>query len=318
MKTFLTIILFSILTMAPQAFAETSNRVAAFVNDDVITLYELNNKIEELTGKSCEELREDNEQQFFMLRGEVLDLLIETKLADAKIKELGLEASKDDIDEYIEYRKKRLKMTQEDLIEQLKSDGISFETFYKRMKDDLEHSNLIDSEIRSKIVITESKLLDYYEQHKMDYEKPGKVHIAGIFLTTDSPGSKDIDSLREKGKEILERLKKGEDFGSLAKEFSGGPGAEDGGDLGNIPTSQIDPEMLDVIKRLEKDDVSTLINRGSSIQIIKLINRTETGATPFEEMRDEIYQALYSGEIEKRYQVWVKDLKANCYLKKIF
>jgi peptidyl-prolyl cis-trans isomerase SurA len=184
------------------------------------------------------------------------------------------------------------------------------------MKLDLERRNLIDAEITSKLIITEEEQLDYYRNNSKDYEKEGKVHIASIFLVSDGTGS-DIDRLREAGIEILGRLKKGELFGELARKFSRGPGAEDGGDLGNIPVSQIDPQIYNVIKDMEDGDVSELINRGNSIQIIKLIERIEKSLIPFEEVREKIYETIYNEEMEKRYRAWAEKLREGFYIKKI-
>lgn len=316
MKTFLTIILFSILTMVTPSFAQNSNRVVAFVNDDVITLHELNNRIIELTGKTSEELRSVAGDNFFEVREEILDLIIDEKLISAKLEELGVEITKSEVDDYIEYRKKLMKMTQEDLEKSLKERGITYKEFYKSMKSDLERSNLIDNEITSKLIITEDDLLDYYRENRKDYEKDPKVHIASIFLTSDGISS-DLEGLKQQGKEILERLKKGEKFDALAKEFSRGPGAEDGGDLGDIPVAQIDPQIYNIIKDLEEGDVSEPINRGNSIQIIKLIERVENAVIPFEEVKDEIHQTMYNAEIEKRYQAWLTELRDSFYIKKI-
>ena len=316
MKIFLTIILFSILSAAVPSSAENSNRVVAFVNDDVITLHELNNKIIELTGKTSEELRSESGEDFFKIREEILDLIIDEKIIKAKVVELGMEVTKNEVDEYIEYRKEVLKMTQEDLIKKLEDEGMSYESFYNSMKLDLERSNIIDSEIRSKLIITEDDMLDYYKQHREDYLKEAKVHIASIFLTSDAVTA-DIESMKQKGKEILERLKNGEKFDVLAKEFSDGPGAEDGGDLGFIPVSQIDPRIYAVIKDMDVGDVSDLVIRGNSIQIIKLIEKMEDQLVPFEEVKDGIYQAMYNEEIEKRYQSWVEELRDGYYVKKI-
>ncbi|MFC1839691.1 peptidylprolyl isomerase [Thermodesulfobacteriota bacterium] len=316
MKTLLVIIILSILTMVTPSFAENSNRVVAFVNDDVITLHELNTRIQELTGKTSEELRSEAGEDFFLIREEILDVIVDERLIKAKIKELDIGVTKDQVDNYIEYRKEAMKMTHEDLVKQLKAQGVSYETFYEGMKMDLERNKLIDAEIRSKLIITGEELLEYYRNHRKDYEKDNTVRIASIFLVSDSTAS-DIDSLKKKGKEILERLKKGEKFEALAREFSKGPGAEDGGDLGNIPVSQIDPQIYNVIKGLEEGDVSELINRGNSIQIIKLVDRMEDAVVPFEEVRDEIYQTLYGEEIEKRYKAWNEELRKSVYIKKV-
>ena len=316
MRTFFTFIILSVLITVMPSFAQNTNRVVAFVNEDLITLHELNNKLLSVTGLTDEKLRLEAGEDYFKLREEILDMIIDEKLIKAKLQELGMTVTNDEVDQYIEFRKKAMEVTHEDLVKQLESEGVTYESFYEKMKTDLERTNLIDAEITRKLIITEEDLLDYYRNHRQDYEKEGKVHIASIFLVSGGAGS-DIEKLREKGIEILEKLKKGEQFEALAREYSRGPGAEDGGDLGIIPVSQIDPQIYNIIKEMEDGDVSELINRGSSIQIIKLIERREKEMIPFKEVRDGIYETVYNEEIEKRYNVWVEELREGYYIKKI-
>ena len=71
------------------ASGETLNRVVAIVNDDLVTLYELNKKIRELTGRTPVELRSQNEDQYYEIRGKILELLIDDKIKQAKVLEPG-------------------------------------------------------------------------------------------------------------------------------------------------------------------------------------------------------------------------------------
>ena len=316
MRIFLSTILVTFFLVAPDLFAENNNRVVAFVNDDLITLYELNNKIEELTGKTCKELQSENEQEFFLLREKILDRMVTDKLAWQKIKELELVPSKEEIDRYVENIKEHNQWTQEDLVAQLEKEGMTFDKFREKLTEDMGGRTLIDVEVREKTVITEEQIAEYYEANKKEYEKPGRVHIASIFLVPGSSGiENEADELQKKGKEILTRLEKGEAFADLAREFSNGPGAEEGGDLGNIPMTDVDPKIMEVINSLKEGEVSSLIDMGNRFQIIKLIKKTETDWVSFEELKDNIAELLYNKEMEKRYTEYMDELKKDSYIK---
>ena len=92
------------------ASGETLNRVVAIVNDDLVTLYELNKKIKELTGRTPVELRSQNEDQYYEVRGKILELLIDDKIKQAKVLEMGIEVSQKKIDDarYKDHRGWRL------------------------------------------------------------------------------------------------------------------------------------------------------------------------------------------------------------------
>jgi len=318
MRIFTSIILITFFLLVTELYAETKNRAVAFVNDDLITLYELNNRIEEFTGKTSEELQSINEQEFFDIREKVLERMITDKLAWEKIIELEFVPTREHVDSYIENIKQNYKLTQEDLIAGLKKEGITLKKFRRDKREELGIRTLVDEEIRRKIVITQEQLIEYYESHKKEYEKPGGVHLASIFLVPDSSGIENqADELLEKGKDILARLKKGETFADLASEFSNGPGAQEGGDLGNIPLTDVDPKIMEVINSLKDGEVSSLIDMGNRFQIIKLIKKTEIDWVPIEEVREDINDLLYNKEMEKRFDEYMEGLKKDSYIKKI-
>lgn len=296
--------------------AEISNRVVAMVNNDVITLYELNNRIKELTGKASEEIKSEDEETFIELRRQVLESMINEKIAQEKIQELGLQISQADVDSYFENIKKSKNWTQEDLLSELKNDGLSYETYRRQIKDSMEQEKLINYEVKSKAVILEGQILKYYKEHPEEYKEKEKVHVAGIVLLVQDKENKDeLGELRKKGEEILARLKSGEDFGAMAKEYSQGPGAEEGGELGVYDPAELDTELKKVIDGLSDGDVSGIIARDTGIQIIKLIRREGGDIKPFEEVRNDIYETIYNEELNKRYTTWLKDLRDKSFTK---
>ena len=312
-------ILIALLCLAVDCPAEISNRVVAIVKDDIITLYELNNRIKERTGQTSEEMKEMNEEYFIEKRQEILDDMITEKLAQEKILELELQVTQEEIDYYIENIKETNNWTQEDLIESLKTQGMTLEGLRNQIKVQQEQNNLIEYEVKSKAVILEGQLQKYYEDHLDEFKEDEIVHVAGIFLLVQDQDNKDeLNELTIKGEELLARLKNGEDFGALAKEYSQGPGADEGGELGEYDTAEIDPELKKVIDGLSDGDLSGLITRDTGIQIIKLIKREGGNIRPFEEVRDEIYETIYNEELNKKYSSWLKELRDKSYTKIIF
>jgi peptidyl-prolyl cis-trans isomerase SurA len=299
--------------------AEITNRLVAFINNDVITLYELEKKIGEMTGKTSDDIKAQDEQQYIEIRREILEELINEKIAQAKIQELGLKITEGEIDSYIENIKTANQFTQEEFMDQLKTQGLTYERFREKVKEDLERSQLIDYEVKSKTIVREEQIIKYYQEHMEDYKTEGQVYLAGIFLMQNATDNEEKSTeLTKKVELILSRLKKGEDFGILAREFSQGPGAEEGGDLGAFKTSQIDKDLADIVEKLPEGGISDPIKRESNIQIIKLIKRDEGQIQPFEEVRDKIYEKLYSEEINTRYTSWLKELRENSFTKIVF
>jgi peptidyl-prolyl cis-trans isomerase SurA len=181
------IIIFSaaliVLSFNPvSAEVEICNRVVAVVNDDVITLYELNEKIKEMTGIEPEDLRSRDEIKFLEARRKVLELLIDGKIAQEKIKELEIEVTPAQVDAAIERIKQDNRWTQEDLLARLRKQGTTYENYHDTIKEELERIRLINFEVKSKIVIREEEVRQYYERHMEQFSSEGEVHLAGRII----------------------------------------------------------------------------------------------------------------------------------------
>jgi len=301
------------------ANGETLNRVVAVVNDDIITLHELNKKIKELTGVAPVDLKRRDETHYYEARRQVLELLIDEKITQSKVQEMGIDVSQNEIDNAIEKVKSDNKWTQEDLLSQLQREGISFEKYKENMKMELERIQLINYAVRSRIVIREEMMAEYYEENKKKFNAELKVHLASIILIRQHPDDEEeFLEMKKKGEDILKRLKNGENFQALARQYSQGPGAEDGGYLGAFEINELDPALKKILEAIPEGGFSDLIVRPNGIQIIMVVRKEGGKVKSFEDVKDAIYGILYQEEINKRYMAWIKELREQSYTKIIF
>jgi peptidyl-prolyl cis-trans isomerase SurA len=298
------------------ASAEIYNKIVAVVNDEVITLHELDAKIEEVSQSAASELEKKDPDQFQKVRQQVLNLLIDEKVAIGKAKELKLDATPKEVDDALELIKSRNQWTQEDLFAALDQKGLNIETYREKIKNELEQSRLIDFEIKSKIIVSDEAIKKYYEEHSDQFKADEKVRLAIIFLTQDNPSASDsLDSLQKKAEEIERRLNKGEPFAELARQFSQGPGAQEGGDLGFILTSQLDPKLKAFVDQMSEGETSKPIISASGIQFVKLVEKRPQGVQSLEDSREAIHEILYKQEIGEIYSSWINELRKKAYIK---
>jgi peptidyl-prolyl cis-trans isomerase SurA len=276
--------------------AETLNRIVAIVNDDVVTLYELNQKIVRTTGSTIDDLEAADYKRFIELRRQIIEMMIAEKCEQEKIQELEIEVTSKQVDAYIEGIKKENQWTQEDLLAILKADGLTYEEYWDDIKKSFERDRLINDQVTGKIIIREEEIKRYYEEHSADFATEESVHLAGMII--DSKNTEEAEA-------VLARIKNGEDLEELI-------------DLGILKTEQLDPELKKVVDELNVGEVSELIVRPNGIQIIRLLEKREKGVKPFEEVKDVIHSTLYQEEAEKRYMTWVEDLRKQAYTKIIF
>jgi len=313
------LILVTSLWLEPLFAAEVCNRVVAVVNNDVITLYELNNRMKEMTGVPAEELMQKNEAMYRDTRQKILELLIDEKIAQAKIKELRIQVSEKQVDNFLEKMKRDNQWTQEDLVAGLEKEGFSYEKYRERIKRDIERSQLIEYEIRSKIIIREEAIQKYYEEYKGTFGVAEKVHLAGIFLMRKNLKSEEeMRELYKKAQDISAKLKAGADFGQMAGTYSEGPGAKQGGDLGQFTVDHLEAGLKSVVEALPAGGISDPLVRPNGIQIIKVVKKQTGKIRSLEEMKEAIYGILYQEEVNRRYQNWIKELRDSAYTRVIY
>jgi peptidyl-prolyl cis-trans isomerase SurA len=294
--------------------AETCNRVVAIVNNDVITQLELEKKIKEMTGFSVEDLKRKDGPRFGETQRRVLELLIDERIAEEKIKELNIVVSNRHVEATIKRIKDDNRWTDEDYIAHIERGGFTQEKYKEKIKKDLERMQLIEYEVRSKIIIRDEEIKKYYEENKRLFGSAEKVRLSGIFLIAKRPGDQqEINDIHTKGEELLQRLRAGDDFGDVARRFSEGPGAADGGDLGVFDMDQIEPQLRKIIDLVPEGDLSGLISGTKGIQILKVTQKQVGKTKPLEEVKEAIFSELYQREINRRYDAWIKGLRESSY-----
>jgi len=299
--------------------AEVTNRIVAKVNSDIITLHDLNTSIKKVTGSSAKELQRQNEKKFYQIRRAILDNLINQKIAEQQIIKLGIKVTAKDVEEAIEKVKRDNNFTQERLINSLKQQGLSLKEYKDEIEKEIERFQLINYEVRSKIVITEEVLKKHYQTHSKEYTEFPTVRLERIFLKVKSVNDKkEIARVKSVGVEILQRLKQGHDFSKVAKIYSQGPAGPEGGNLGWIELSQLEPVLREKITKISVGEYTDLDFSPSGFQIIKLAEEKKGGLKPFEKIRDAIYSKLFKENVEKRYAAWLNKLRKESFIKITF
>ncbi len=299
--------------------AEVCNKIVAIVNNDIITLYELNKRIRELTGKDPLLIKKYDEASYKKMCYKILNRLIEDKIAEKKAKELGIKVSDSDIDNEIKIIEQDQGLTHQELLEMIKKSGMTYKEYREQIRKSIERMQLVELEVKSRIVINDKEIKQYYETHKDEFRTGEKIRLAAIFLNLKNKGDpNEMKELLRKAQVIISRLNAGQDFAELAEQFSEGPGADNGGDLGYFEPKELDPKLRKIVEHMKVGDVRGPIIRPFGIQIIKLLDRKKAGIKPLKEVKDYIYRILYNKEINKRYTSWINELKQKSYIKIMF
>ena len=220
---------FCLIMLAFPAFvaAEVISGVAAIVNDDIITIYELNREYVQISMEIEKREGTLSAEGAKKLRNEVLNSLIDRKLARDKVKELNIVISEEEIRLSIEDIKKQNKLSQDDLVAALHAQGTTFDQYKAQMKEQLERLRLMSQEVKSKIQVSDRELREYYDGNKALYSEVPTYRARHIFLKVPKNASNaEIKKIMEKALAVMAEAKSDADFAGLAKKYSDEPGQQ--------------------------------------------------------------------------------------------
>ena len=145
---------------------------------------------------------------------------------------------------------------------------------------------------RTELTVTDDELRTFYGEHSEEYRLPEEVTAQHILFKTDGKTPEQIEAIRKKATEVLDRAKKGEDFAKLAKEFSEDTSASRGGTLGTFGRGQMVPEFERVAFTLGAGAISDLVTTQFGFHIIKVNSRQDSRLRTFDEIKEAIRPRL--------------------------
>jgi len=289
------------------------NAIAAIVNDDIVTLYEVDRESQPLI-REAEKKSAIDAAVRTQIRRAALEHLIEKRLLDQKIRELNIKVTDEEIRQAIDDVKRQNNMaSQEVLVSALASQGLTFEQYRSQLQEQIEKLKLVSMEVRAKIQVGETEIREYYEANRAKYSEEETFQARHIFFRTNEKApAEDIKKTMTTALMVLAEAKSGKDFAELAKSYSEDPAArKDGGAMGTIKKGDMMPELEGALLAMKPGDVSELVYSTSGFHIIKLEERTTGKVKSFESVRAEIEETLYRRKSEERFNLWSKDMRAK-------
>ncbi len=302
--------------------AEVIDRIVAEVNGDIITLSELNEHgkpfYQNIMANAPANIVEDEIQK---ARTEILDRLIEEKLIEQESEKFGISILESEVDTAIASIIADNKISAEQFSQELQRMGTDEKSYRANIKNQILKSRMINIEVRSKLVITNERIQEYYDTYYQNQSAaPEGYHIMQIgFAWGEKYNSKSQEEARATAEMVKNRISQGEEFSALAKQYSDLPSAEDGGDIGTFNKAEMAQYMLDAIKDVRPGGTSSIIETPTGFQILRLVSANLGGTVtqaPIDSVRNEIQEAIYKQEMEKGYEKWMSDIREKAYIKK--
>lgn len=315
--------IFSTILFSGVALAEELalvDRIVAVVNNELITLYDLNQKFEPYV-KNIKALGYDEDMErktLFKVRSDVLNQLIDNMLAGQQTEKYKLTVTEKEIDSSIERIKSARYYTDEDLRAGLAQQGLTMEDFRKEIKEQLLRGKLVNLEVKSKIVVTMQNIKSYYDSHPEKYVGEKKYNLWNIYVNIPSyAADSEKQSVLRKMQVILDKLEQGQKFEDLVNgDFLTSMQAK-GGELGLFLLKELSAQLQKIVKNMQAGEFSSILDTEFGYQIIYVQNIIETKTKSLAEAEKEIEDILYKELVDNKYQEWLKELRSRSHIKVI-
>jgi len=320
---FCTLVLLLIYSAAPLS-AEVVDCCVAAVNDDVITLSEVNEVGKPLFTRIAEQTPPGKlSERLLQARKTIIEKLIDKKLLLQEANKYKMTVSDEEVDKALQRILSRNHTTTQQFRKQIAAMGLNEKQYREDLKDQILSAKLVNVAVRSKVIIPEEKIIDYYDMHYTEQVGDGGYYILQIGCSWDK--DKTGADLKKAKKAALKKAQRvhslavaGKDFKKLAEEYSDLPSASDGGDIGVFRAEEMADSMRKAVTALKPGQISGIVETPAGYQIFRLLSSQEgqiITKVPYESVKDEIREILYRQEMQKLYKNWMKELRAQSYIR---
>lgn len=181
----------------------------------------------------------------------------------------------------------------------LSSSGLTHSDWLNQAKADLTRAKLIEINVTEMVKVGEDELRPYFDEHSSEFEEPKRVRARQILVKNEETARQILRLLNQKRK----------GFESLAREHSVAPEAAEGGDLGWVKKGDLPEELEGPIFKLDEGKYSKVVETSYGYHIFSVDEIRQPGLPEFDEVKDEVREALFERKAEIQYDKWISELK---------
>lgn len=294
---------------AGPAYGALADRIAAVVDNDVVTLSE----IYELGGDYIEQsvaaaggdpaVRRE-------LELEVLDTLVLRRLISQEMLRLGMDVTEEELDRSIDDIARRNQMERAALRREVESQGLPWGAYREEIRESLRQSKFNSYIIQPRISVNEDELKDTYRRMFEMGRKPRVVDLGAMFFKLP-PGSDEAtrEAVLAKAEAARGRVVSGEPFAQVSGEVDEGGFGRNGGQMGTYEEGQLQAEMAAVAFALEVGEVSEPVVTPRGLFVFTVFDARDKAPPPMDEVRDQLLDQVYSSRIQEETDQWYRQAR---------
>jgi len=292
--------------------AEVVSKIAAVVNDEIITTHQLDLKLADVLASQASG-KVLGQEQMQQLRRQFLDRLIEDTLVQQQIRKLNIQAGDDEVEAAINDVQRQNQISREQLRTAVESQGMSFDTYREQLREQILRFKLIGREVQSKVDVTHQDILDYFREHIDDFRGPPVLRLSNLlFPVPEKASATRRAQVGLVASATLEQLRGGKSIEDAVEQLPAGEALS--GNMGEVKVADLSPQIREALAGVEVGGYSEVVDSPAGLLIFRVDERSPGKIRNFDEVKIEIRQKLSDQDREARFQKWSAGLKKNAYI----
>ena len=253
--------------------------IVAVINQELVTAGEVDRRIEQAQAQAAQQrgARPPAEPE---LRQRALDSLIEERVIITHARDTGVKIDDADLDRAVQSIAQQNQLSLEQLRDRLKADGMDFGRFRSNLRDQLLVERTREREVYQRIRITDLEVDRLVDQQRAAAQADAELNLAQILISVpDGASPAERVARRARAEAALQRVRRGENFTTVARELSEDSNREKGGEIGLRPASRLPDLFVEATRPLSAGEVApALVASGAGFHVLKVLERRDGAA----------------------------------------
>ena len=290
---------------------QSSGDKVAVVNGTVITQKNFSNEVMVVRQKIESKGKRLNDSQISKLKTDILEGLIDRELLYQESQKKGFKVEDEAVNEQFETLKKRFS-NETEFRSSLVKMNLTEAGIRDQIKKGMSIQQFIDKQFAQEKTVSAEEIKAYYDSHPDFFKKPEQVWASHILIKVDPLADESVKAeARKEIEKVQQRLRNGEDFAALAKEFSKCPSSANGGDLGSFKRGQMVKPFEEASFALKPGEVSEIVETKFGYHLIKVTGKESEKNLTFEEIKEDsrLVELIKKQKIREKITLYVKELR---------
>ena len=314
-------LLLSLLMLLITAFATIADEKkpgldkVAIVNGTIITRAELNHELYQFKQRALQQGQKVSEGQLVTIKAKILENLISRELLYQESRSKGIKIDPQATETQLKALKQRFPK-EADFKKALSDINLTEKTLENRIERDLAIQELVNSKIAPQINISKADNQAFYKDHPEYFKQPEQVKASHILIKLETQADESQQKqAKKKIEEIQQKLKNGQEFSELAKNFSEGPSSVKGGDLDYFSRGKMVKPFEEAAFALKPGEISDIVQTQFGYHLILVTDKKPEKIINYEDVENKINQYLKQEKVKQEVELYVNKLRDTAEIK---